>query len=524
MRILLAASEAAPFAKTGGLGDVCGALPRALARLGHEVALFMPYYRQVAAGAFRTQQVARMFVPLGGGRAEACVLRAEMPGSPVSVYFVARDEFFSRPGLYNSGGKDYWDNCERFAFFCRAVCEAARELELAPDVFHLNDWQTALIPPLLKFLYRDHPRLGRSATALTIHNLAYQGQFPPWKMPATGLGVEHFNWKEFEFYGHLNLMKGGLVHADVLNTVSKRYAREVQTPEGGYGLEGVLAERKADLFGIVNGIDYSVWNPATDRHIPARYTPQKLAGKAGCKRALLAELGLPADGDRPLLGMVSRLTDQKGLDILAEALPGILTMPVQFVLLGEGQDHWQWVFSELAQRHPGRMAVRIGHDERLAHRIEAASDLYLMPSRYEPCGLNQLISLKYGSVPVVRETGGLADTITDSVNGFTFSEYSATALLVAVRRALAARANRAAWKKLVLGGMTEDWSWARSAGEYVRLYALARARRGLPMPIALEAAPAARPAGKPAEAAARGGRRARPASAAKKARSTTKRG
>jgi starch synthase len=497
MRILMAASEAAPFAKTGGLADVAGALPRALRKLGHQPCLFLPYYRQVARAAPAVCQVARLNVPLGGARLEACVLRGQLPASDVPVYFVARDEFFDRPGLYGTGDRDYADNCERFAFFSRAVCEAARELELAPDVVHLHDWQTALVAAGLKFLYRDVPGLAGAASVFTIHNLAYQGVFPPWKLPATGLDPGRFNWKELEFYGNLNLLKGALVYADVLNTVSKRYAREIQTPEGGYGLDGVLAERHADLFGIVNGLDYTVWNPATDRLIPVRYSPARPAGKARCKRELQRELGLLVDGDRPLLGVVTRLAEQKGLEILAEALPGIMALPVQFVMLGDGEERFRWAFAELAGRYPGRMAVKLGFDERLAHRIPAASDLCLMPSRFEPCGLNQLIALKYGAVPVVRETGGLADTVTDGTNGFTFSEYKAVALLVAVRRALAARANRATWKKLMLQGMAEDWGWGRSAGEYARLYALARARRGLPVPIAPEVGPGAA-AGKPA--------------------------
>jgi starch synthase len=497
MRILLAASEAAPFAKTGGLADVAGALPGALAALGHEAWLFMPYYRQVAAAKVPVRPVARIHVPLGAGRAEAVILRGETPGGKAPVYFVARDEFFGRPALYGSGNQDYADNCERFAFFCRAVCEAVRELELAPDAIHCHDWQTALIPAYLRFLYRDVPCLAGAASVFTIHNLAYQGVFPPWKMPATGLDITHFNWKEYEFYGNLNLMKGALVHADVLNTVSKRYAREIQTSENGYGLNGVLAERHADLFGIVNGLDYSVWDPSADGLLACKFSPARPAGKARCKRAVQEELGLHVDAQRPLLVMVSRLAEQKGLDILGEALPGIMALPVQFALLGDGEERYKWAFGELAGRYPGRMAVRFGLDERLAHRLTAAADIYLMPSRFEPCGLSQLIALRYGAVPVVRETGGLADTITDSVNGFTFFEYNATALLVAVRRALAAMANSTFWKKLVRECMTEDWDWRRSAGEYARLYALARSRRGLPVPIAPEAVPA-EATGKPA--------------------------
>jgi len=480
MRIILAASEVAPFAKTGGLADVAGSLPAALARRGQEVCVFTPYYRQTETAGFPVRPVARLFVPLGGARKEVAILEGRLPGCDVPVYFVARSEFFGRGGVYGEGGTSYGDNCERFAFFCHAICRATRELELAPDVFHLNDWQTALVAAGLKHVYAADARLSSAATVFTVHNLGYQGIFPPWKMPLTGLSGAHFNPGELEFYGQLNLLKGGLVYADALSTVSKSYAREIQTPKGSYGLEGVLAERRDRLFGIVNGLDYSVWDPATDRLLPARYGPGRMAGKARCKGALRRELGLEGSGDRPLLGMVSRLVEHKGLDILAEAVPGIMALPVELALLGSGEARYERALRDLAGRYPGRMAVRVGYDERLAHLLEAASDAYLMPSRYEPCGLNQLISLRYGAIPVVRETGGLADTVTDGLNGFTFAAYSATALLRAVRRAVAAMSNRSAWRQMVARAMAQDWSWDRSAGEYLRLYALARTARGLP--------------------------------------------
>ena len=493
MRIVLVASEVAPFAKTGGLADVTGSLPAALARLGHRVSVFMPYYRQVGEWGARVRQVADLMVPLGRSRRRALVMEGRMPGTGprVPVYFIARGEFFDREHLYGPPGGAYPDNCARFCFFCRAVCEAVRKLELRPDVVHLNDWQTALIAGQMKHLYAGEEQLGGAASVLTLHNLGYQGIFSPWKMPLTGLSPARFNWQEMEFYGQINLLKGGLVYADLLNTVSKRYAREIQTSGGGCGLEGILSARRKTLYGIVNGLDYSVWNPATDRRLPARYSPARMAGKARCRRTLQKEMELDAEAAPALIGMVSRLAEQKGFEILAEAAPKLMKLPVQFALLGSGEERYRRAFTELAARYPGRMAVRVGYDERRAHLIEAGSDIYLMPSRYEPCGLNQLISLKYGTVPVVRETGGLADTVVDGRNGFSFARYTPAALVAAVRRALAARGDRARWRRIVARGMAEDWSWDRSAGEYVRFYELARAERGLP-PAEMEAKAAPR--------------------------------
>ncbi len=480
MRIVLAASEVAPFAKTGGLADVVGSLPAALARLGHEVSVFCPYYLQVEKSGAKVREKARLFVPLAGGQKEAHILEGRLPGSSVPVYFVARREFFGRGGIYGPGGYEYLDNLERYAFFCRAVCSASRELELAPHVFHLNDWQTALCTAYLRNTYAADPVLSKAASVFTVHNLGYQGVYPPWKLPATGLGQEHFNWKELEFYGQINLLKGGLVYADALSTVSKRYAREIQTPEGGYGLDGVLSERHGELFGIVNGLDYSVWDPARDEFLPARYSVGKMAGKRRCRKELQKEMGLKVGSKRPILGMVSRLAEQKGLDILLGAMPAITELPVDLVILGSGEHRFENALTDLADLHPGRIAVRLGYDEKLAHLLEAGSDIYLMPSRYEPCGLNQMISLRYGTVPVVRETGGLADTVSDGMDGFTFAEYNPEALTVAVRRAVSAMSRPTQWRKMIAHAMCQDWSWDRSATEYVRLYELARSARGLP--------------------------------------------
>jgi starch synthase len=476
----MAASEVAPFAKTGGLADVAGSLPLALSRLGHEVSVFCPYYRQVENDRVRVREVARLNVPLGSVSKEAHILKGKLPGGDVSVYFVARREFYGRDGIYGDARGEYLDNLERYSFFCRAICQAVRELELAPHVFHLNDWQTALTAAYLRYAHAGDAQLWEAAAVFTIHNLGYQGIFPPWKLPLTGLGPERFNWRELEFYGQINLLKGGLVYSDVISTVSKRYAREIQTPRGGYGLDGVLRERHGELFGIVNGLDYSVWDPAVDKLLPARYSPGNLRGKERCRRALCREVGFDPKARRTVLGVISRLAEQKGMDVLLGAIPAIMELPVDLVVLGSGEPRYEQALTDLAEEHVDRMAVRLGHDEKLAHLIEAGSDLYLMPSRYEPCGLNQLISLRYGTIPVVRETGGLADTVSDGVNGFTFEEYDPEALVVAVRRAVAAMRSRAKWARMMARAMRQDWSWERSAGEYVRLYELARSRRGLP--------------------------------------------
>jgi starch synthase len=482
MRIVLVSSEVAPFSKTGGLADVAGSLPAALARLGHRVSVITPWYRQAAERASSVRQRATLPVQMGAGTLEAGVLEGRLPGTGVPVFFIARRDLFDRRGIYGHDGGDYLDNLERFAFFCRAAGLAARELGLAPDVFHLNDWQTALLAAYLRHDWAGDRVLSRAATVFTIHNLGYQGLFPPWKMPCTGLAAGRFNWQELEFYGQINLLKGALVYSDALSTVSRRYAMEIQTFEGGYGLDGVLRERRDRLFGIVNGLDSAVWDPDLDPLLPARFAPDRMAGKAVCRRALCSALGLTGgrDAGRPVLGMVSRLAEQKGMDILLAALPGILDLDVNVAILGSGEKRFELALADLAVQHPGRLAVRLGHDERLAHLVEAGSDIYLMPSRYEPCGLNQMISLKYGAIPVVRETGGLADTIGDGVNGFTFMEYSPGALLVAVRRAVAAARDGAGWRRMVARAMREDWSWERSAREYARLYEVARSLRGLP--------------------------------------------
>ena len=469
LRILLIASEVEPFAKTGGLADVAGALPRALTALGHDVRVFVPKYRGVetVAGHLSTA-LPRVHVPMGDRTREGAVLEGRL-GRDVPVYFLVHDHYYDRPGLYGTEDESYLDNCERFVFFCRGALESLKALDWIPQVIHANDWQTGLVPVYLETLYAGDPALSSIATLFTIHNAAYQGTFWHFDMPMTGLGWDLFTPAGLEFYGKLNFMKGGLIFADLLNTVSPTYAQEIQTPEFGHGLEGVLQSRSSDLFGVLNGIDTEQWDPGTDEHIAKRYTPDDLAGKATCKAALLSEMGLDPDGS-PLIGVVSRLAHQKGLDLVPEAVPGLLDLGYQLVVLGTGESWLEEALTGAAAAHPGRIAVRIAFDEDLARRIYAGADMFLMPSRYEPCGLGQMLSMRYGTIPIVRRTGGLADTVDEGRTGFLFVEPWAAALIDAARHARDAFRDAATWRQLVRNAMAEDFSWHTSAKEYVSLY------------------------------------------------------
>ena len=474
LRLLLISSEVEPFAKTGGLADVAGALPQALATLGHDVRVLMPKYRGVERhGTLRTA-VPRVRVPIGDRTTEGALLEGRL-GRAVPVYFLAHDHYYDRPALYGTGQGDYLDNCERFIFFCRGALEALRALGWTPHVIHANDWQSGLVPVYLETLYKDDPALGEVGTLFTIHNLAYQGVFWHFDMPLTGLGWDLFTPAGLEFYGKLNFLKGGLVFADVLNTVSKTYAQEIQTAEFGCGLEGVLQYRRADLHGVVNGIDVAAWDPATDRDITKPYSAEDLAGKAACKQALAQELGIDADG-APIIGIVSRLAAQKGLDLVLAALPELVDAGFALALLGAGEPGLETAFGEAARASRGRIAIRTGFDNALARRIYAGADMFLMPSRYEPCGLGQMISMRYGTIPIVRRTGGLADTVVEARparrtgTGFGFAEPTARALLEAATRALAAYREPALWRQLQRNAMAQDFSWPASAREYVALY------------------------------------------------------
>ncbi|MBN1826447.1 MAG: glycogen synthase GlgA [Candidatus Eisenbacteria bacterium] len=482
MHIVYVSSEVVPFAKTGGLADVAGALPRALARRGHSVSVILPYYKIAAEGGYPIERTEiTVTVPMEGREETARLHRMPMKEKRGTFWFVDHPGFFGeRKELYGTPEGDYPDNGERFAFFCKVVSEFLHRMGEPVDVVHCNDWQSALLPIYLKLWYRESGVLGGAASVLTIHNLAYQGSFPASDLRLTGLPESLYTpHGGLEFFGRVNFLKGGLLFADALTTVSRRYAEEIRTEEFGAGLDGVLRLRADRLHGIPNGIDASVWNPEKDPHIPSRYSAAKMDGKRCCKKALQKECGFEEDPSIPLVGMITRLADQKGLDITVEALRKLARARFQFVLLGTGDEKYHRIFERLGKRNPSRYGVFLRFDNPLAHRIEAGSDIFLMPSRYEPCGLNQLYSLRYGTVPVVRATGGLADTVTDAgeesladgtATGFRFDEYDAGALAGALKRAFALFADRRAWLRLARTGMAQDWSWDRSASAYQNLY------------------------------------------------------
>jgi starch synthase len=483
MRILFASSEVAPFAKTGGLADVAGALPKALAGLGHDVRIVMPKYRAIDAARYGMRQLLRTLpVPIAGAFEDASIWEGSL--GQVPVYFIQQDDYFDREGLYQLGARDHGDNAERFAFFSRAILEMAQAVDFAPAVFHCNDWQTGLLPTYLRTAYQESPDLRGSGVLFTVHNLGYQGLFKPAALAVANLGPELFNPFGLEFYGKVNYLKAGLVWSDTLTTVSKKYSQEIQTEEFGCGLEGLLRARALDVHGILNGMDYDEWHPKTDAHLIARFSRDDPAGKAACKADLQQLFGLPQRPDVPVLAVISRLAAQKGMDLVVEALGAIRELDAQFVLLGTGEAELHQAFETLRAEHPTRIGLRLGFDVALSHKIEAGADLFLMPSRYEPCGLNQMYSLTYGTIPVVRATGGLDDTIesVDSVagtgNGFKFAEASAAELLAALREALALYRQPTVWARLVQNAMACDFSWERSAREYEALYQAIEARRG----------------------------------------------
>ncbi len=486
MRILFLASEVAPFAKTGGLADVAGALPMALQNRGQEVALFLPKYRTVSEDHFPVESTGlTVSVPVGEREVSCAIEKTTFPGTDLPVYLVVYPAYFDREGLYQENGRDYPDNLERFVLFNRAALHAVKKIGFQPDIIHAHDWQTALVPVYLKTLLADDRFFKGVPVLFTIHNLAYQGSFLKEQLPLTGLGWELYNVDGMEFYDSVNLMKGGLVFADRLSTVSRRYSEEIQTEDFGCGLDGILRARRNVLSGILNGVDYDVWNPETDSLIPKTYGVSDLSGKAECKRVLQKRYQLPQRADVPLLGMVSRLADQKGFDILAEALDYLMALDVQFVLLGTGDPEYHRLFKRMAKRFPDKCSVALQFDNALAHLVEAGSDLFLMPSRYEPCGLNQMYSLKYGTIPVVRAVGGLADTVQEfhprsgKGNGFVFEKPQPKELFWAVKRAIDMYVHKEVWEKLVVRAMQMDFSWDRSAREYVTLYQkMTQRRRG----------------------------------------------
>jgi starch synthase len=501
MHIVYAASECAPFARSGGLAEVIRALPRQVAALGHKVTLYIPYYRQVREqNGEKKIAIPSITIPFQGYSRFASILDGGTHDG-VQMYFVDFPELFDREFLYGTPSGAYPDNWERFALFSRAVLEAAKILG-APDLFHVHDWQTALLPVFLRTLYYFDPVLRNRGVVLTIHNAGYQGLYPAQTVERLLLPWDIFTMERAEYFNQLNFLKGGIVYSDRLTTVSPRYAEEIQTPEYGQGLDGVFRNRAAVLTGILNGLDYDTWNPASDGNIAAHYTPDNLVGKAECRRDLVHAFGIgPIDDSTAVLGTVTRLTTQKGIDLIGAIAEPLERENAVLILLGHGEEYYENLLRSLAAKYPGKFAVRIGYDITLAHKVQAGADMFLMPSRYEPCGLGQLCALKYGTVPVVRATGGLDSTVEDwdagapdeaakdwpknaaadearkeilnkarHGTGFKFEGYSPEAFFGAIRRALAVFPDKDSWRTLMRNGMAQDHSWAKPAGEYIKLY------------------------------------------------------
>jgi starch synthase len=481
MHIAFVASEGVPFSKTGGLADVIGALPRALAQLGHQVTVYLPRYRQTKLADLATV-VRSITIPFDDKYRFPSVVTGGTQGG-VRFYFVEYQEFFDREGLYGTAAGDYPDNAERFALFARAVLEASKILG-APHIFHCHDWQAALVPVLLRTVYAEDPAFRDVATVFTIHNMGYQGLFTPETLPLLMLPWDLFTISKMEFFGQVNFLKGALTYSDFITTVSKKYSHEIQTAEYGFGLEGVLRNRASTVAGIVNGVDYDEWSPQTDKLIAATYSPQDLSGKAKCKHDILTVFGMKdADPKLPLIGIVSRFAAQKGFDLIAQIADRLAREEVILVVLGSGDKSYEEMFLRLSKQFPHKIAVKVAYDNTIAHKIEAGADMFLMPSRYEPCGLNQIYSLKYGTVPIVRATGGLDDTIdpwdarSGKGTGFKFTEYTGESLLLMIKEALQAFRDKTSWQVLMRNGMGRDFSWGASAREYGKIYDRARRMR-----------------------------------------------
>lgn len=479
LNILLAASEVVPFAKSGGLADVSGALPKALRALGHDVRVVMPRYYIVDKEKYGLKALeGSLGVPMGSmGEAWAGVFEALLPGSNVPVYFIEHEGFFGRKGLYDEEGKGYDDNDNRFIFFSKAVMQLAKKLHFKPDVIHANDWHTAAIPVLLNTTYAFDPDFKHTGSLLTLHNLQHQGKFYKGAMDVLGVGWEHFKAGELEEFDGINLLKGGIVHADAVNAVSQKYAQEIRTPEFGWGLDRLIDAKAYKLYGILNGIDYEEWSPAVDTFIPATFDLDDLSGKAVCKTALQKEFDLPERNEVPLIGLVGRLVEQKGITLLSAAAEALLKMDIQIVLLGTGEKWAEHFFSELTSKYPEKFACYVGYRNDLAHQIEAGSDMFLMPSLFEPCGLNQIYSLRYGTLPIVHATGGLDDTIEnyDSVHesgtGFKFYNATPEALIGTVQWAVDTwYQDRSGFKQLQHNAMLKRFNWEEAAHGYEDLY------------------------------------------------------
>jgi len=492
LRVVIAASEAVPWFKTGGLADVATALAVALDADGHDVTIILPDYislRQARAAQLPdvTDTGVRFQVNMNGESVAGAVHWAQLPDTHVKVMFVAQDRYFNRPQLYMENGSGYADNCERYCFFSRAVMEICRQMVLRPDILHCNDWQTSLIPALLHSQYVGRPGFENAASVVTIHNMAFQGAFWHDDLALTGMEWRYFSMHHMEHHGQLNLLKTGIAFADQVTTVSPTYASEICTVEGGCGLDGLLRHRRSDLTGILNGIDQDIWNPETDPHLEAHFSSNEpQPAKSWCKEFLQIQMGLPTRSEVPLFGMVSRISDQKGFDLIIEAAERILFQDLQIVILGTGDPGYEDGLRYLAEQHPSQVAVCIGFDDGLAHQIEAGSDVFLMPSRFEPCGLNQMYSLRYGTVPVVRKVGGLADSVVDTnhetladgtATGFLFSDYRSDQLAETIERTVATYRQRSVWQQIMKTGMEADWSWKRSSQRYLEVYRVAQERR-----------------------------------------------
>jgi starch synthase len=475
MKILIASPEAVPFVKTGGLAYVAGALCKEYRRMNIDAHIIMPLYKKIKEGKLLLKDTGvKIKVPVGDRFIEGRIFKDH------STCFIECDEFFGREELYGTPDGDYADNASRFIFFSRGIPEACKALKFQPDVIHCNDWQTGLVPLYLKTRYAADKFFLNTATLFTIHNLGYQGLFPSSEMPLTGLGWELFKPEGIEFYGKVNFLKAGIISADILNTVSKTYSKEILSREFGFGLEGLLRKRKRDLHGVINGIDYEEWDPSRDKFLSAKYSYDNISGKAFCKKELMRSLFRPLDNfdaeSIPLIGMVGRLSAQKGLDLVIESVDELVSFGVNLVILGNGDESFHKKFSGIAKKYKGKVSVNIGFEESLAHRIYAGSDFFLMPSRYEPCGLGQLIAFRYGCIPIARKTGGPVDTIRDykpltsEGTGFLFSDYTPPAMQDAVKRALCVYTDKDKLQKMIEDGMKMDFSWKKSAEKYMKLY------------------------------------------------------
>jgi len=476
LSVLFAASEAVPFAKTGGLADVVGSLPKYLKKKKIDVSIIMPKYRQIEEMELKSKKIGEVKVNLSGTVFTGEIEKSSLPGSKVPVYFVKNDSFFHRKELYGGKSGDFPDNSSRFIFFSKAVLEALKIIDKKPDIIHSHDWQTGLIPCFLKsFLYSNDTFYHGIKTVFTIHNLSYQGLFWHIDMPLTGLGWNYFTPQKLEFYGKISFLKAGLLYSDILTTVSPTYAQEIQRTNIGCGMEGLLSKRKNELFGILNGADYKIWDPKKDKLIPANYSKSNPAGKALNKSQLLNDFGLKETG-MPLISFVGRLVDQKGLSLIRESFNRMMELPAQFIFLGTGNKKYENFLSAMTKKYPDKFSAKLEFNEETAHLLQAGSDMLLMPSDFEPCGLNQLYAMKYGTVPIAFRTGGLADSITNinidkkKGTGFIFSNYTGDEFIETIKNAIDVYEDKKSWKKIMKNAMSEDYSWEKSCDNYIEIY------------------------------------------------------